>query len=448
MNAQEEAANPQSLSFLPGFDRLARGLLLKRLETIHDGQIVVRADGKQFHLGEASELSATIEVHDSRFFGDVILGGALSVAESYLRGDWDCDQLTSLFRIFVRNMDATTRLGGGVARLTNVAHQLYHWWHSNSPQGSRKNIGAHYDLGNDFFRLWLDETMTYSSGVFPTSAASLAEASIEKIDRLCRKLELCADDHLLEIGTGWGALAIHAAENYGCQVTTTTISTEQYEFARRRIDEAGLNHRITLLAEDYRSLRGQYDKLVSVEMIEAVGHRHLKDYFRQCSSLLRPDGTLVIQAIVLPERGYSTYLQNVDFIQRYIFPGGCLPSLGSMLEAAGQATDLRFVHAEDFAPHYAKTLNCWRKSFLLRLDEVRELGYSEQFVRMWDYYLCYCEAVFEERYGGVIQVQFDKPRYRRDPIRISTNASLMPRSKPESSVIPRKVANGTQRAHS
>jgi cyclopropane-fatty-acyl-phospholipid synthase len=289
--------------------------------------------------------------------------------------------------------------------------------------GSRRNIRAHYDLGNDFFQLWLDESLTYSCGIFLTPNSSMAEASIEKIDRLCRKLDLQPDDHLLEIGSGWGALAIHAAQNYGCRVTTTTISQEQHRVVRKRIDEAKLTDRVSLLSQDYRQLTGQFDKLVSVEMIEAVGHRFLDTFFRKCSELVRPDGTLVLQAIVLPERGYDQYLRNVDFIQRYIFPGGCLPSLGSILESSARTTDLRFVHAEDFAPHYATTLRNWRRSFDERLPEVRRQGYSQQFIRMWTYYLCYCEAVFEERHCGVLQIQFDKPGCRRDPIRLSERAA-------------------------
>jgi cyclopropane-fatty-acyl-phospholipid synthase len=271
--------------------------------------------------------------------------------------------------------------------------------------------------------LWLDETMAYSSGIFLHPEGSLQEASEEKIDRVCRKLALRPHDHLLEIGTGWGALAIHAASHYGCRVTTTTISQEQATVARERIQQAGLSDRVTLLTSDYRDLTGQFDKLVSIEMIEAVGFKYFDTYFRKIGQLLRPEGTAVLQAIVMPERRYKEYLGGVDFIQRYIFPGGCLPSTASMLESAGRTTDLRFVHAEDFAPHYAETLRGWRYAFWAQIESVREQGYSEQFIRLWNYYLCYCEAVFEERHVGVVQVQFDKPLCRRDPIQISDHAA-------------------------
>jgi cyclopropane-fatty-acyl-phospholipid synthase len=402
---------PVPLSFI---DRLARRVVMNQLAGLGRGEITVRDASGSSTLGQPADLQATMLVHRPRFFRQAVLGGTLSVAESYLCGDWDCDDLTSLFRILVRNRSSADRLDGGLARLASHFHRLFHWWRSNTRQGSRRNIGAHYDLGNDFFRLWLDDTMAYSSGIFPAPGASLREASVEKFDRVCRKLGLRPSDEVLEIGTGWGGFAIHAAKNYGCHVTTTTISREQFEVAQQRINEAGLASQVTLLQQDYRDLRGQFDKLVSIEMIEAVGYRFLDDYFRQCGRLLRPDGSLVLQAIVMPERGYGQYLKSVDFIQRYVFPGGCLPSLGAILASIGRATDLRFVHAEDFAPHYAETLRRWRKAFHMRLDDVRRLGYSEEFIRLWNYYLCYCEAAFEERHVGVLQIQFDKPECRRD----------------------------------
>lgn len=391
---------------------------------------MLRDEMRETTLGAPDDLCVAVQVHHPRFYRDAILGGTLSIAESYIRGDWDCDDLTSLFRIFVRNRHASDHLDGGVARVASYGHRLFHWLRANTRAGSRRNIAAHYDLGNDFYRLWLDETMAYSSGIFVEPGATLVEASVEKIDRVCRKLDLRAEDHVLEIGTGWGGFAIHAARHYGCRITTTTISREQFQVAQQRIGAAGVSDRVTLLQADYRDLRGQYDKLVSIEMIEAVGHRFLGDYFRQCARLLRRDGSLVLQSIVMPERGYSQYLRSVDFIQRYVFPGGCLPSLAAMLEAAGRTTDLRFVHAEDFAPHYAETLRRWRGAFHTRLDEVRRLGYSEEFIRLWNYYLCYCEAAFEERYVGVLQVQLDQPECRRDPILLSRHAAAEPRDAP------------------
>lgn len=408
------AINESSRVPLGFVDRLARRVVMSQLTGLRRGQITLRDEGGLNSLGQPADLQATLRVNRPRFFRCAVLGGTLSIAESYLRGDWDCDDLTTLFRIFARNRGSADRLDGGLAKLAGYGHRLFHWWHANTRTGSLSNISAHYDLGNDFYRLWLDDTMAYSCGIFPSPAGSLQEASVEKFDRVCRKLDLQPSDNILEIGSGWGGFAIHAARHYGCRVTTTTISKQQFEIARQRIEQAGLGHQITLLPQDYRNLRGDFDKLVSIEMIEAVGHRYFDQYFRQCGSLLRPNGSLVLQAIVMPEQGYHQYLKSVDFIQRYVFPGGCLPSLGAILESVGRTTDLRFVHAEDFAPHYAETLRRWRQGFLMRIDEVRRLGYSDEFIRLWDYYLCYCEAAFEERHIGVLQIQFDKPAYRRN----------------------------------
>lgn len=402
---------------------LSRRAVVERLQSLTRGQIRLTDWTGTSILGQSADLLAHLEVHTPQFYRNTLFGGMLAVAESYIRGDWDCDDLTTLFRIFVRNLDRADQFDGGVARAMAMGQRLYHWWRSNTMRGSRKNIEAHYDLGNDFFRLWLDETMAYSSGIFLHPEASMCEASEEKFDRVCRKLGLRPGDHLLEIGTGWGGLAMHAASHYGCYVTTTTISKEQAAVAWERIQQSGLASQISLLQSDYRELTGQYDKLVSIEMIEAVGYRFFDTYFRKIGELLRPEGTAVLQAIVMPERRYQEYLGGVDFIQRYIFPGGCLPSVATMLESAGRATDLRFVHAEDFAPHYAETLRRWRDAFHAQLSSVREQGYSERFIRLWNYYLCYCEAVFEERHVGVVQIQFDKPGCHRDPIQLSSHAA-------------------------
>lgn len=421
-----DALDFKSVSAMPSFglfSRTARRIVLGRLQGLQRGRIDLQDGLDHVTLGESADLSVDFQVRNPRFYREAVLGGTLSVAESYLRGDWDCTRLTDLFRIFIRNIERTERLDGRLARLLGWGHRLYHWLRSNSRSGSRKNIAAHYDLGNDFFGLWLDETMAYSSGIFPGAGASLREASEEKFDRVCRKLSLQRTDHLLEIGTGWGGLAIHAVKHYGCRVTTTTISREQAALARDRICEAGLGDRITLLQSDYRDLTGQYDKLVSIEMIEAVGHKYFDTFFKKIGQLLRPDGSAILQAIVMPEGRYEGYRRSVDFIQRYVFPGGCLPSVAAMLESVGRVTDMRFVHAEDFAPHYAETLRCWRQAFTDRLDEVRQQGYTEEFIRLWDYYLCYCEAVFEERHVGVVQIQFDKPGCRRDPIQLSHQAA-------------------------
>lgn len=400
-------------------DRMARRAVVHRLASLSRGQITLAdAVGSQ-RLGEESDLQATIRIHRPDFFRDAVLGGDIAIAQSYFRGDWDCDDLTAFFRVFVRNRRGPSRWQRGLAPLTRLRHRFYHWLHANSRAGSNRNIRAHYDLGNDFFCLWLDDTMAYSSGVFTSSDATLREASTEKFDLVCRKLDLQRDDEVIEIGAGWGGFAIHAAGSYQCRVTTTTISAAQFDLARQRIDDAGLTHRIRLLQQDYRDLTGQFDQLVSIEMIEAVGYRYFDEYFRKCSQLLRDDGSLVLQAIVMPDREYPRYLRSVDVIQRFVFPGGCLPSVGAILDSVGRATDLRLVHAEDFAPHYAETLRRWRRNFDDRVDDVRRLGYSEEFIRLWRFYLCYSEAAFEERYIGVVQLQFDKPGRRRDPSAIS-----------------------------
>jgi len=413
--ALDTAVPPQVVRTWP--DRLARHLLLRRLRRLRRGQVVLReADGAR-QLGEESDLTADCHIRDAGLYRALLWGGTLGAAEAYFRGAWECDDLTALFRIFTRNLPETDRLDGRWAWMANLGQQLLHACRRNTLRGSRRNIHAHYDLGNEFFRLWLDDTLAYSSGIFRSPQATLKEASVEKFDRVCRKLDLRPTDRVLEIGSGWGGFALHAARYYGCHVTTTTISQQQYDAVAQRIRSAGLADRITLLKQDYRQLRGQFDKLVSIEMLEAVGHRYLDVYFRCCGDRLRPDGSALIQTIVMPERRHARYLRSVDFIRRYIFPGGSLPSLGSILKSVGRTSDLRFVQAVDFAPHYAETARRWRQAFQQRRHEIQALGYPERFVRMWHYYLCYCEAVFEERYVGILQIQLDKPQCRRDALR-------------------------------
>lgn len=408
---RNSAPSPRSLR---PWDRWARALLLRQLQKLERSELsLVDGDGAR-RFGGAGEFRTTVTVHAGRFYRDAVFGGSLALAEGYLRGDWDCDDLTAMFRLVLQNSSFSDGMDRGAPQWQLA---LQRWWHArraNTRRGSKQNIREHYDLGNDFFRLWLDDTMCYSSGIFASGDATMREASLAKIDRLCRKLELQPSDHLLEIGCGWGALAVHAASRYGCRVTATTISDQQYEETRRRIDAAGLHDRVTLLRQDYRDLTGTYDKLVSVEMIEAVGHGFLDTFFEQCGKLLNSTGTMVLQAIVMPDLGYERYLRSVDFIQRYVFPGGCLPSVGAMLDSARRKTDLRLEYVEDFGTHYAETLRRWRSAFVAKLDEVRKLGYPERFVRLWAYYLCYCEAAFDERATGVVQIQFDKPGYRRE----------------------------------
>jgi cyclopropane-fatty-acyl-phospholipid synthase len=330
-----------------------------------------------------------------------------------MQGDWHCDDLTGLVRLMVVNRHLMNDVDSGWSALSAPLLKAAHWLNRNHKAGSRRNIAAHYDLGNGFFELFLDDTMAYSCGIFRSAQSSLREASIAKFDAACSKLGLAEGQHLLEIGTGWGGLAIHAARHYGCKVTTTTISREQYEFARERVRSFGLQDRITLLLEDYRELRGEYDALVSIEMIEAVGHQYLDTYFRSCSNLLKPTGAMLLQAITIRDQYYEQARRSVDFIKRFIFPGSCIPSVRAMMSSVARSTDLVLSHLEDIGPHYARTLRHWRERFLARQSAVRSLGYPESFLRMWEYYLCYCEGGFEERQLGDVQMLLTKPRSRR-----------------------------------
>lgn len=356
-----------------------------------------------------TDRTGEIIVRDARFYRLVTLKGSLGAAEAYRLGYWESPDLTALMQVFARNLDSAKQMGSRLKSLMNFGSRLRHQLNKNSRHGSRKNISAHYDLSNAFYSLFLDDTLTYSSGYFPTAESSLREASIEKYDRICRELSLTADDNILEIGTGWGGFAEHAAKNYGCRVTTTTISKEQHAFAQQRFLNQAITDKVTLLQKDYRDLNGQFDKLVSIEMIEAVGHEYLDDFFSKCSSLLKPDGAMALQAITIPDQRYERYLRSVDFIQEYIFPGGCLPSLGAMTKSVASVTDLRLSHMDDFAQHYAQTLKCWRSRFFENIDAIRNLGMDSPFIRLWEYYLCYCEAAFRENTIGVCQLIYQKP---------------------------------------
>jgi len=354
----------------------------------------------------------TLTVHDPRFYSALALGGSVGAAESYMIGDWSCDDLPGLVRALVRNAPVMFGMEGGLARFSAAALRLYQRLRRNTRIGSRANIRAHYDLGNDFYSLFLDETMTYSCGIFGNPSSTLAEASIEKYDRICRKLDLSPTDHVIEVGCGWGGFAVHAAGRYGCRVTGTTISQQQYEWATRRVEELGLSDRVKILFKDYRDLDGVYDKLVSIEMIEAVGHQYLGQFLHCCSKLLKPDGLMGLQAITIVDQQYAQHVRTVDFIKRYIFPGSCLVSVTMLCQAATRHTDLRAVNLEDISPHYAETLRRWRQAFLGRLADVRAQGFDDAFIRMWEFYLSYCEGAFEEHYIGDIQMVLAKPLYR------------------------------------
>jgi cyclopropane-fatty-acyl-phospholipid synthase len=369
-------------------------------------------------LGRVAEnstdtLRATVRVHASAFYRSVAMNGSVGAAESFIDGDWDCDDLVALIRMLVRNRDLLDAMEKGLARLGGFALRVWCALRRNTRGGSRNNVAAHYDLGNDFFGLFLDDNLMYSSAIFAEPAESLESASTRKLDRVCRKLALCPDDRVIEIGSGWGGFAIHAAKHFGCHVTTTTISRAQYDLARERVADAGLGDRVTVLLEDYRDLGGRYDKLVSIEMIEAIGHQYLDTYFTKIGALLAPHGMALIQAITIEDHRYAQALRAVDFIKRHVFPGSFIPSVSAMLGAAARSSDLKLYNLEDIGPSYALTLAAWRERFLHARNDVRALGFDERFLRLWDFYLAYCEGGFRERSTGSVQMLMVKPGCRR-----------------------------------
>ena len=412
------AAGP-AVEHLSALTRLARHLLLAQFRKIRFGRLRFVDSGRDQTFGgvtDAAPYDVTIRVRNPRFYSDVVFAGTVGAGEAYINDYWHCDDLTGLVRLMVANRHLMNDVDSGWSRLSAPLLNLAHWLNRNDKTGARRNIAAHYDLGNRFFELFLDETMAYSCGIFQSPESTLHEASLAKFDAACAKLDLRPGQHLLEIGTGWGGLAIHAAAHYGCHVTTTTISREQYAAARERVARAGLSDKVTLLLEDYRDLRGQYDALVSIEMIEAVGHHYLDTYFSRCSSLLKANGSMLLQAITIRDQFYDQARRSVDFIKRFIFPGSFIPSVKVMADSLARATDLKIYHLEDIGPHYARTLKLWRERFMARHAEVRALGYPESFIRMWEYYLCYCEGGFEERQLGNVQMLLTKPQSRRAPI--------------------------------
>ncbi len=404
---------------LPLLTGVAKKLLLNLLSRLHTGSLTL-IDGHERHVfgpGGTDLPAPALHVIDSAFYADAVFGGSIGVAESYMIGNWKTDKLTDLIRLMVLNRELSDAIDErGLARLATPLRKLLHRMNRNTQIGSRRNIAAHYDLGNDFFASFLDDTWMYSSAVFERPDMTLAEASTAKLDRICKKLCLKPEDRVLEIGTGWGGFAIHAARHYGCHVTTTTISEEQYALAKERIHAAGLNKVITLLKVDYRKLSGQYDKLVSIEMIEAVGHKYYDTYFAQCSRLLKPHGQFLLQGITISDQRFEAAANSVDFIQRYIFPGSTIPSATALLSSATRASDMRVFHLEDIGPHYATTLATWRRNFFTNIDQIRKLGYSEEFIRMWEFYLCYCEGGFTERVLGDVQMLLVKPGARPESI--------------------------------
>jgi cyclopropane-fatty-acyl-phospholipid synthase len=400
-------------------DRIARKIIHRLLSSINTGRLIIQEQGEVLEYGEPKDkavVTANVHIKSPVVYRQLLANGSVGGGEAYMTGAWDSPDLLQVVRLFVLNMQI----------LQNMDQQQS-WWNRlasrttqnllrrNSRAGAKNNIREHYDLSNDFFSLFLDPSMMYSAAIYADESSTLEQAALYKIRHICERLQLSSTDHLLEVGTGWGGLAVYAATHFGCQVTTTTISEAQYQLACQRVNECGLNHRITVLKQDYRELTGEYDKLVSVEMIEAVGHRYYAEYFRKCSDLLKADGLMLVQAITIADQRYDAASASMDFIQKYIFPGGALPSVSVIARHVGQDTDMQIVGLEDITWHYARTLADWRQRFLHNIDRVREMGFSDTFIRMWEYYLAYCEGGFLERVIGTSQVLMAKPRCRQLP---------------------------------
>ena len=393
-------------------NHLYKKLIHQKLSQIKDAHIKIK-DGKVTkQYGKFDKLSAKIEVLDSAFYKNIIFGGTIGASESFIRGEWKSPNLTNVIRVLAKNIEAQDKLENFFTLLSQPFLKIIHKLNENSVKGSKKNIARHYDLSNDFFSLFLDKNMMYSSAIYKTRKTSLEHAAIHKLDVICKKLNLKKTDHVLEIGTGWGGFAIYAAKNYRCKVTTTTISIEQYKLAKHRVKEAGLGGQIKVLLKDYRLLKGRYDKLVSIEMIEAVGYQFYDEYFKSISHLLKDDGDALIQAITIKDQRYSKALKSVDFIQKYIFPGSCIPSITAIQNSLTNVTDLVINDLEDIGHHYARTLADWRKKFLKNKLEIRRLGFDEQFIRMWLFYFAYCEGGFKEKVISDIHLHITKPGFR------------------------------------
>lgn len=387
-------------------------VLFNMLEKLVYGQLIVQEGDNIRTFGKDPSIRAHVIINDPKAYRKVVFGGSIGAGEAYIDKLWDVDNLTALVRIMVLNMPLLDRMERGLAWMTRPVDLIKHMFNSNNKKGAKRNILAHYDLGNDMYSAFLDPTMMYSSAIYPNKTATLNEAQQHKLDVICKRLNLTPEDHVIEIGSGWGGFAIYAARNYGCHVTTTTISDAQFQEAQKRIEALGLTDKITLIQKDYRELTGKYDKLVSIEMVEAVGHKYLPDFFKQCENLLKPAGKMLIQAITIADQKYESYVRSVDFIQRYIFPGGCVPSNSRMLQVIAEKTDMIVRRIDDFGFDYARTIQDWRKQFNCSYKELSQKGYDETFKRLWEFYLCYCEGGFLERSISVVHVVATRPENR------------------------------------
>lgn len=404
--------------------KTARNLAFSTLSHLQVGTLTIRevfsdSDGSQRqetfgqHHGSNQHLdngpNAIVEVKHPGFYSRLLKGGSIAAGEAYMDGWWDSPNLTQVMELMAKNLSALDALESRSSLLSKILYKLGHWLNRNTVEKAQKNIEAHYDLSNELYQTFLDKEMLYSSALFTDPSDSLEQAQINKMERLCQELQLSEQDRVIEIGTGWGAMAIYMATTYGCHVTTTTISEQQYQYAASRIEALGLQDNITLLKQDYRLLEGEFDKLVSIEMIEAVGKQYLRSYIEKCQSLLRPGGLMAIQAITIADQRYDYYSDNVDFIQKYIFPGGFLPSITALTQTTTKHSDLVLRNLFDIGQDYAQTLNHWHRRFNGSLARVKHLGFDERFIRMWNYYFCYCEGGFKAKSISTVHMTFQRP---------------------------------------
>ena len=393
-------------------NKLARNIVSHQLAKIHHGQLLITENKKVSVFGTRNRIRADIKVLNPNFYAYILFGGSICAAESYMRGDWRSKNLTDVIRLMAVNSVAMDSMEGSYKFLLQPLLKIIHYLNKNTVAGSKKNIVRHYDLSNDFFALFLDASMMYSSAIYANTKMNLEEAAINKIKIICEKLKLKSTYRLVEIGSGWGGFAIYAAQNYGCHVTTTTISEQQFLYVKNKIKQLKLSKKITLVKKDYRQLTGKYNKLVSIEMIEAVGHHFYDTYFSKIATLLTDDGDALIQAITIRDQRYKAALKSVDFIQKYIFPGSTIPSVTSMQESLTRATDMTIFDIQDIGSDYARTLNAWKVKFVANKARIKELGFDAEFMRMWFFYFCYCEGGFKEKVISDIHLHLTKPLYR------------------------------------
>lgn len=408
---------PAQMQFIQGYqnkkERLARELVFQMLRQIQHAHLtLVDLDGETYQFGlENADLKADMVIYHAQFFERVLREGSIGAAEAYIDAWWSSSDLTAFIRIFSRNISAIDAIDRKMNGLIQIKNKFNHWLNRNHKQNARSNIAAHYDLGNDLYRHFLDEKMIYSSAIYHSSEDTLEIAQIRKMKQLCELLKLKPEDHLLEIGTGWGGFAIFAAQNYGCHVTTTTISEQQYQLANEKIQAAGLSHQIRLLKQDYRDLKGEFDKIISIEMIEAVGQSYLNNYVHQCYRLLKPNGLLALQSITIADSQFDFYSNHVDFIQKHIFPGGFLPSISFLIQAFSAGCGFALRDLKDIGLDYAWTIEDWHERLEQNKVKLAEHGYDERFMRLWRFYFCYCRGGFLERSISAAQLLFQKPQW-------------------------------------